>query len=101
MMTVSSKEFLPPVAGSDEFTSAADTDFRNGDALIAYFELCEPTLGQPHQTSNVKYTIRIENEQTGAVATEGVQIADSWTQSGFWACDLNHCHRNSSVRCLQ
>jgi hypothetical protein len=89
------------VSGSDEFTSVAGTEFRDGDALIAYLELCEPTLGQPHQTSNVKYTIRIENEQTGAVATESVQIADSWTQSGPCACDLNHCHRNSSVRCLQ
>jgi hypothetical protein len=74
-------DFVPLVAGDYEFTPAGDTVFRKGDSLMAYFELYEPTLGQP-PTLHVNYTMRIRNEQTGAVALETTENADSWIQSG-------------------
>ncbi|HWG21309.1 MAG TPA: hypothetical protein VG225_12330 [Terracidiphilus sp.] len=77
------KDFVPLVAGNNEFTPAGDTVFHNGDSLMAYFELYEPTPLQPKQDAlHVKYTMRIRNEQTGAVALESVQNADSWIQPG-------------------
>jgi hypothetical protein len=39
-------EFVSLVATSDQFTPAGNNDFRYGDALIAYFKLCEPTMGR-------------------------------------------------------
>jgi hypothetical protein len=77
------KDFVPLVAGGEEFTPAGDTDFRNGDTLMAYFELYEPTSMQPQQDAfHVSYTMRIRNEQTGAVAFERVRNAGSWIQPG-------------------
>lgn len=76
------KEFVPLVAGNDEFTPTTDTDFHNGDTLMAYFELYEPPVGQPQQALHVNYTMRIRNEQTGAMALQRVENADSWIQSG-------------------
>jgi hypothetical protein len=76
------RDFVPLAAGDYEFTPAGDTVFRKGDSLMAYFELYEPALGQPQQTLHVKYTMRIRNEQTGAVALETVEPADSWIQLG-------------------
>ena len=74
---------MPLVAGDYEFTPAGDTVFRKGDSLMAYFELYEPANVQPQQGSlHVKYTMRIRNEQTGAVALETTEVADSWIQPG-------------------
>jgi hypothetical protein len=55
---------------------------RNGDTLMAYFELYEPATEQPQQALHVNYTMRIRNEQTGAVALQRVENADSWVQPG-------------------
>jgi hypothetical protein len=76
------KEFVPLVAGSNEYTPATYTDFSNGDSLTAYFELYEPTIGQPQQGLHVNYTMRIRNEQNGAAVLEKVENADSWVQPG-------------------
>ena len=76
------KEFVPLVAGSNEYTPAADTDFSNGDSLMAYFELYEPASGQPQQALQVNYTMRIRNEQNGRVILQRAQSADSSTQPG-------------------
>ena len=77
------KDFVPLVAGGEEFTPAADTDFRYGDTLMAYFELYEPSTGQPQQGAfHASYTMRIRNEQNGTVALEQVKSADSWIQPG-------------------
>jgi hypothetical protein len=75
-------DFVPLVAGDYEFTPAGDTVFRKGDSLMAYFELYEPALEHPQQTLHVKYTMRIRNEQTGAVALQTVEPADSWIEPG-------------------
>lgn len=77
------RDFVPLVAGDYEFTPAGDTVFRNGDSLMAYFELYEPESAQQMKdTLHVKYTMRIRNVQTGAAALELVQSADSWVQPG-------------------
>ena len=76
------KDFVPLVASSDEFTPAGDTDFHNGDTLMAYFELYEPKSEQSQQAFHVNYTVRIRNEQTGAVALQRVENADSSIQPG-------------------
>jgi hypothetical protein len=75
-------EFVPLVAGSDEFTPAGDTDFHNGDTLMVYFELYKPASEEPQQPLPVNYTIGIRNEQSGAVALQRVKNADSWIQAG-------------------
>ena len=77
------KDFVPLVAGSDEFTPAGDTDFHNGDTLMAYFELYEPLSDLPPKDGvHVNYTMRIRNEQNGAVALQRFKNADSWVQPG-------------------
>jgi len=76
------RDFVPLVAGDYEFTPAGDTVFRKGEPLMAYFELYEPALAQPQPTLHVDYTMRIRNVQTGAVALERLQHADSWILAG-------------------
>ncbi|HWG21310.1 MAG TPA: hypothetical protein VG225_12335 [Terracidiphilus sp.] len=76
------KDFVPLVAGSYQFTPAGDTAFRKGDSLMAYFELYEPTPLMPQQPLHVNYTMRIRNEQTGAVVLQTVENADSWIHHG-------------------
>jgi hypothetical protein len=76
------KDYVPLVAGSNEYTPAADTDFSNGDLLTAYFELYEPASGQPQPQLQVNYTMRIRNEQTGVVVLEKAENADSSIRPG-------------------
>jgi len=76
------KEFVPLAAGSNEYTPAGDTDFRNGDMLMAYFELYDPVSGQPQQGFHLNYTVQIRNQQTGAVVLQKAENGDSWIIPG-------------------
>lgn len=73
-------EFVPLIAGNEEFTPTVNTEFHNADSLMAYFELYEPASGEP--ASQVNYTMRIRNAQTGTVVLERVEDAAPWVQPG-------------------
>ena len=75
-------KYVPLVAGKYEFTPAGDTVFREGDSLMAYFELYEPSTKQPPPYLHVSYTMTIRNAQTDAVALQTTESADSWIQPG-------------------
>ncbi len=77
------KEFVPLVAGSNEYTPATDTDFSNGDVLMAYFELYEPTIGQP--AAGVACELHHADpgmSRMGQRFLKKVENADSWVQPG-------------------
>jgi hypothetical protein len=75
-------DYVPLVAQGYEFTPAADTVFRKGDSLMAYFEVYEPSSPQPSNALHLNYRMKITNETTGAVALDTEENADSSIQPG-------------------
>lgn len=75
--------FVPLVSKGYEFTPAADTMFRKGEPLIAYFQVYEPALGGSKRSPvSVQFAMRMIDEKSGAVLLKKVLSAASYRVPG-------------------
>lgn len=76
------KDFVPLIAGNEEFTPAVNMVFRNSDSLMAYFEFYEPPPIPSEEALHISYTMQVRSEQTGMDFIRKAEIADSWVLPG-------------------
>lgn len=77
-----SPEFVPLVSKGLEFTTAGDTRFKKGEALIVYFEVYEPQPAAAPATG-VQTRLRVSDAKTGEVKIDtGLENVDASTQPG-------------------
>lgn len=81
-VTPAAAEFVPLIAQGYEFTPSADTVFGKSDSLMAYFEVYEPLSQSPPGGMHLKYRMKITNQNTGSVALDTEEDADSSIQLG-------------------
>jgi hypothetical protein len=62
-------QYVRLVAGGQEFTAAADTQFKKGEALFAYLEVNEPLLATAPETK-VQVRLKVSNAQTGELRVD-------------------------------